>query len=115
MIPPGFVLVERSLNNEMVCGFRAIDLRADASKTFLSLCEGFIPCDPKKIKANTTQSFLTKVLEATMEIKALELPSKLEVAVKTLPKLLVAAKASGAKAAGKGAVIAKQEKKTVKS
>ncbi len=75
----------------------------------------FSPCVRVSSLANTTQSFLTKVLKATMEMKALELPSKLEVAVKTLPKLLVAAKASGAKAAGKGAVIAKQEKKAVKS
>ena len=71
MLPPGMILVEKSLNNKACGGFRVMDMRENMSKDFIQLVDVFLPVDPKATKANTSQSWLIKIVN-TMKTASAE-------------------------------------------
>ncbi len=88
LLPPGFVICERSLNNEACFGYRLMDFRPKLNQSFVSLIDTYIPQDSKMVKANSSAQFLVKIVQA---MKSSDAPTtissvKLEVAMKALPK-----------------------------
>ena len=62
VLPPGYLLVERSLNGQPVHGVRFMDVRGQIDNHWQDMAEMFLPSDAKTIKPNAAPAFLCKLL-----------------------------------------------------
>ena len=109
-LPPGWIMYERSLNNEAVAGFRIMNLEKKVTRTFSALLEQVLPKDIAQTKTGSPAAFLVKLLKAMETIIDAEtgaqdalklLPPKIELSLKSeLSKAAAASKGGASGSAG---------------
>ena len=87
LLPPDYIMRERSINILRCHGLRWMHFRDRLSPAFSSLIDTILPNDPKLIKPNNSPSFLVKIAAAMKSGTArASLPIKTKVAMKQQKK-----------------------------
>ena len=64
IMPPGYIIAEKCLNNQVCHGVRYMDLRIVNSRDYQMFLDIFMPASLSECKPNTSQAFLGKILSA---------------------------------------------------